>query len=319
MKLIVNISCFNEEQTLPQVFDDIPKTIDGISEIIIQVIDDGSTDNTAEVARRYGATLIQHNKNRGLGHAFKTALEAAISLGCDIFVNTDGDNQYPSAYIPALIQPILHSQADIVIGNRKPWTIQHFSPTKRFFQWLGNFFVNQLIDVKIPDTVSGFRAYSAFALMRLNPTIGFSYTLDTIVQAARKGLRISSVSISINKPTRPSRLFNNFFTFIFRSSFSILWIYIVYEPFRTFNLAAGIFLAPAAYLLARFLNFYFHGQGSGHIQSLVISTIGFSLMGILFSLGVIAKLISYNRNFMEELLYHEKKRKWEQAQSSTKL
>ncbi|MBT3391149.1 MAG: glycosyltransferase family 2 protein [Chloroflexi bacterium] len=314
MKLIININCHNEEQTLPQVLESIPRELPGISKITVQIIDDGSTDKTAEIARRYCAKLIQHKRNRGLGHAFKTGVEAAISSGCDIFVNTDGDNQYPAAYIPDLIQPILDSRADIVIGNRKPWALQHFSFIKRFFQRVGNFLVNQLIDTPIPDTISGFRAYSAYALMRLQPTIGFSYTLDTLVQAARKGLQILSVPINVNVPTRSSRLYKNIFQYIFRSSHNILWVYIVHEPFKTFNTAALFFLAPAAYLLVRFLSFYFHGQG-GHIQSLIISAIGFSLAGILFSLGVIAKLVSYNRNFVEELLFQEKKRRWEAARS----
>ena len=314
MKLIVNINCHNEEQTLPQVLESIPMELPGISEIIVQIIDDGSTDETAAIARRYGAMLIQHKRNRGLGHAFKTGVEAAVSSGCDILVNTDGDNQYPAAYIPDLIQPILDAQADIVIANREPWRIKHFSRTKRFFQRLGNYFVNQLIDTPVPDTISGFRAYSAYALMRLQPTIGFSYTLDTLVQAARKGLQILSVPILVNVPTRSSRLFSNIFQYIYRSTHNILWIYIVHEPFKTFNTVALFFLAPAAYLLVRFLSFYFHGQ-DGHIQSLIISAIGFSLAGILFSLGVIAKLISYNRNLVEELLFQEKKRRWDAARS----
>ena len=314
MNLIININCHNEEQTLPLVLESIPRELPGISEITVQIIDDGSTDETAEIARHYSAKLIQHKRNRGLGHAFKTGVEAAISSGCDIFVNTDGDNQYPAVYISDLIQPILDSRADIVIGNRKPWALQHFSFTKRFFQWVGNFLVNQLIDTPVPDTISGFRAYSAYALMRLQPTIGFSYTLDTLVQAARKGLQILSVPILVNVPTRSSRLFSNIFQYIYRSTHNILWIYIVHEPFKTFNTVALFFLAPAAYLLVRFLSFYFHGE-DGHIQSLIISAIGFSLAGILFSLGVIAKLISYNRNFVEELLFQEKKRRWEEART----
>lgn len=316
MKLLININCLNEEQTLPQVLESIPKSIPGISEIIVHVVDDGSTDKTAAVARSFGVKLVQHKNNRGLGRAFKTASETAISYGCDIFVNTDGDNQYPSSYIPKLIQPILDAQADIVIGNRQPWMIKHFSPTKRFFQWIGNFFVNQLIGLQVPDTISGFRAFSAYALMKLNPLTGFSYTLDTIIQAARKGLRIKSVPITINEPTRPSRLYSNIFQYILRSSANILWTFIVYEPFKTFNFAAFVFLTPALILLIRFLFFYLDGQGNGHIQSLVISTIGFSLSGLLFSLGVIAKLVSFNRDLIEEMLFQDKQRRWNEARST---
>ncbi len=319
LRLVININCFNEEQTLPQVLDDLPEVLPGISEIRIQIIDDGSSDKTADIARQHSTHLIQHKQNRGLGHAFKTGVDAAISSGCDIFLNTDGDHQYPAASIPALIQPILAGQADIVIGNRQPWTVEHFSPLKRIFHRISNFLVNQLIDVRVPDTVSGFRAYSADALMRLNPSVGYSYTLDTIVQADRKGLRIRSIPIPVNAPTRPSRLYANIYQYMLQSSINILWTYIVYKPFTTFNLAAVFFLFPAAFLLLRFLNFYLHGQGNGHIQSLIISTIGFSLTGILFSLGVIAKLISYNRNFIEELLFQEKMRRWHQARSSSEI
>jgi glycosyltransferase involved in cell wall biosynthesis len=283
----------------------------------VQVVDDGSTDGTAEVARQHDVALIQHKKNRGLGHAFKTATEAALARGCDIFVNTDGDNQYPAAYIPDLIQPILDGQADIVIGNRRPWQIKHFSRVKRFFHRLGGFLVNRLIDAPVPDVVSGFRAYSAKTLINLNPVVNFSYVLDTLIQADSKGLQITSIPITINLPTRPSRLYNNLIQYIYRSSRNILWAYIVYDPFRTFLMASLAFLAPAGYLLIRFLNFYFHGQGEGHIQSLIISAIGFSLAGILFSLGVIAKLINYNHISVEKSLNLEKKRVWEAARGET--
>ena len=319
MKLVFNINCYNEEQTLAQVLNDLPRSLPGITEIEVQVIDDGSDDRTAEIARQHGALVLTHAYNRGLGAAFKTGLQAALDRGADLMVNTDGDGQYPAANIPQLIAPILADQADIVIGNRRPWKVAHFSPLKRVLQWLGSASVRRLIGADVPDVVSGLRAYSAEAMLRLNPMMDFSYVLDVLVQAARKGLRVTSVPVSIRQPTRPSRLYRNLAMYLLKSTRDVLWVYVVYAPLKTFMRGALVFFIPAAFLLARFMYFYLRTGGQGHVQSLVIATIGFSLAGILFSLGMVAQLVSYNRRLLEEQLYWEKRRRWEAARQNTQL
>lgn len=225
MKLIIQIPCFNEEKTLPLVLDSLPKIISGISEIEIVVINDGSIDKTAEVARQYGATVINHAKNLGLGMSFKRGVEYALKQKVDILVNLDGDNQYPARYIPALIQPILDKKADVVVGNRTPWKVKYFSVVKRFFQYIGNFLTRKLIRTNITDTVSGFRAYSQKALYELNITAKFSYVLDTLMQLSVKDFRIISILIQTNPPTRKSRLYKNIFQYMFRSGLNILRVY----------------------------------------------------------------------------------------------
>jgi glycosyltransferase involved in cell wall biosynthesis len=226
--------------------------------------------------------------------------------GCDVLVNTDGDNQYPAQYIPELLQPIIDGNADIVIGNRKPWTIAHFSPIKRCFQWFGKTLINLLIGGDVPDVVSGFRAYSAEAFLRLNPVVGFSYVLDTLIQAVQKDLRIVSIPVNTNLPTRPSRLFSNIFQYMYQSGKNVLWMYIIYAPFKTFVILATIFLLPAIY-------FFFGEQSDSHIHFAVIFFLGLSLVYTLICLGVIALLINNVRSIVEELLYLEKQRKWNAA------
>jgi glycosyltransferase involved in cell wall biosynthesis len=307
MKLIINIPCYNEEQTLPVVLAELPTMIEGISELEIQVIDDGSTDQTSAVADQFGCRVIRHKQNQGLGYTFKTGLETALEHGCDIMVNTDGDNQYPARYIPQLIAPILAGQADIVIGNRRPWQVSHFSRPKRVLQFLGNLLTRKIANADVPDTVSGFRAYSREALLRLNIITRFSYTLDTIVQASKKDLKIVSIPIQTNKPTRASRLFKHIFQHIIISMMNILRIYVIYEPFKTFLWAAIMFLLPGLLLLARFFFFFLTGNGAGHIQSVIISAIFIILAGGMFSLGVLADLSGINRQHIEEQLYFIKK------------
>lgn len=307
MKLVINIPCYNEEHTLPLVLEELPTELPGIEQIEVQVVDDGSQDNTAAVAARYGCIVIRHRINRGLGAAFSTGTKAALARGADIMVNTDADNQYPSRYIAALIEPIVYGEADIVIGNRQPWQVAHFSWYKRLLQRIGNRFTAYLARAEIPDMVSGFRAYSREALLRLNVYTRFSYTLDTIVQASHKGLCMTSIVIEINPPTRPSRLFRNIAHHIFVSAWNIISVVIVYRPFPTFAILSAVIGTPAALLSLRFIYFYLSGDGSGHIQSLIFSAIGFTLAGLLLVLGVIAGLIGRNREVTEELLYLQKK------------
>lgn len=306
-KLIVMIPAYNEEKTISMVIKEIPKKIEGISDVKILVVDDGSTDNTVEVAKKAGADYIFKNKqNLGLGTAFKNGIQTALELKADILVNTDADNQYPSRYIQDLVKPILTGKADIVIGNRTPWKVKHFSLSKRFFQYFGNMLTRKIAGSDVPDTVSGFRAYSKEAMLKLNVTTKFSYVLDTIVQASKKGLAIKSIPIETNLPTRKSRLFKNMFEHMKKSFANIVRCYAVYEPFKTFLILSLVFLIPALILLIRFLYFYFLNIG-GHAQSLIISGILFFLFGVMFSLAILADLVGINRTLMEEQLYIKRK------------
>ncbi len=234
MKLVINIPCYNEENTLPLVLGDLPRHLEAISEIRVQIVDDGSTDETSSVGAKFGARVIRHDRNLGLGCAFQTGIDAALASGCDLFVNIDADNQYPARYIGDLIQPILRKEADIVIGNRQPWMVRHFSWLKRCLQWAGNGFIRLLLDIDCPDAVSGFRAYSRAALDTLHVTSSYSYTLDTLVQAAHKGLRIRSVIIETNPPTRESRLSANVFQYIALMMLNFTQVMLIYEPKKVF-------------------------------------------------------------------------------------
>jgi glycosyltransferase involved in cell wall biosynthesis len=308
MKLVINIPCYNEEKTLPLVLHELPKKITGISRIEVQIVDDGSQDRTAEIAEQLGCKVIRHGRNKGLGIAFKTGMEEALRSGADIFVNTDADNQYPSRYIPALVQPVLDGRADLVVGNRRPWKVKHFSPIKRFFQYWGNWLTRSIAGVNVPDTVSGFRAYSREALLKINITTRFSYVLDTLLQAGKKDLKIMSMTIKTNKPTRKSRLFKNIFQHMKKSLANVLRVYAVYESFKTFLIFSGIFGIPAMFLIGRFMYYYITTVGpTGRIQSLIMAAILFVLSGLMFVLGVIADLIGNNRKLYEELLYLKKK------------
>ncbi len=311
MKLIINIPCLNEEETLPGVLEEIPKHIDGIDEIEIQIVDDGSTDNTALVAQKYGCRVIRHKKNLGLGIAFRHGVESALGNGADIFVNTDADNQYPSRYIQSLIQPILKGEADVVIGNRQTWKVKHFSLLKRFLQWLGSASVRMLSGSDVKDTVSGFRAYSRESLLQLNIKTRFSYVLDTIMQCSSKNLKMTSVDITPNPPTRKSRLFKNMFQHIRKSGFNLIKIFIMYKPFVTFMVMSAIFLIPSLLIIARFLYFFFTGGGEGHIQSLIAAAMLFITSALMVALGIIVELVKYNRELIEDQLYLSKKKFYE--------
>ena len=310
MKLVINIPCYNEEKTLPLVLREIPKKIKGISKIEVQIVDDGSTDKTVEVAKKFGVKrIVRHKTNMGLGIAFKHGLEAALENGADIFVNTDADNQYPSKYIKDLVQPILKHEADMVIGNRTPWKVKHFSGIKKFFHYWGNILMRFIAGSDVPDTVSGFRAYSRDAMLRLNITTRFSYVLDTIVQAERKGFVIVSIPITVNPPTRESRLFKNIFQHMTKSFVNVIRCYVIYEPFKTFMTFAALFFLPGLYLGLRFLYFSFITKSGGaHIQSLILAAILFTLSGLMFVLGIIAELLGTNRKLHEEMLYLARKK-----------
>ena len=308
MKLVINIPCYNEARTLPLVLKEMPKKIKGISKIEVQVIDDGSSDGTAEVARKLGVDrVIIHKHNKGLGNAFKTGVDAALEAGCDIFVNTDADNQYPSSYIKDLVKPVLEHKADMVIGDRETSKIRHFSPLKKLFQKFGSYVVRKLSGTDVRDTVSGFRAYSKDALLKLNVISKFSYCIDTIVQAGKKNLTVLDIRIHTNAPTRRSRLFKNMFQHMKKSGANLVRVYVMYEPFKTFFYLSLIFGIPGLLFYLRFLINWFLGGTTGMVQSLLAGTALIIISVIIFCIGILADLNALNRTLAEEQLYMVKK------------
>ena len=305
MKLIIQIPCYNEHDTLPLVLEGVPESIDGIDVIEVQIIDDGSTDGTAELAEKLGVHhVIRNTGNIGLGNSFRKGMNHAIELGADILVNTDGDNQYPSRYISDLIQPILDNKADIVVGDRQTSKISHFSLIKRFFQWLGTKVTILLSGERgVADAVSGFRAYSRDAMLDLNITSKFSYILDSTVQASNKRIKMAAIPIEINAPTRPSRLFKNIWQHMRKSGVDILRVYAMYKPLRVFVGIGILFFILGAVPILRFLfDFLFGDGGTGKIQSLVVGSILLSLSFNCFALGIIGDLMSRNRTLIEHVL-----------------
>ena len=309
MKLIVQIPCFNEANTIESVINEIPSEIDGIEKIEILIIDDGSDDNTYEIAKALKVHhLIQNIGNKGLGISFQKGMKFALSIGADILVNTDGDNQYPGKYIPSLIKPILNKKADVVIGNRQTKNVQHFSFIKKLFQWLGTKVVVLLSGEKgLEDAVSGFRAYSKEAMLELNITENFSYTLDATIQSSEKRLKLASVPIAVNAPTRSSRLFNNMWEHIRKSGLGALRTFAVYKPLRVFIGLGIVFFIIGVIPIVRFLiDYYFSDSGAGKIQSLIIGSTFISVSFNLFALGIIGNLLGKNRKLIEEILYRQK-------------
>jgi glycosyltransferase involved in cell wall biosynthesis len=320
MRLIIQIPCYNEEETLPSTLEDIPSHLPGIDTIETLIIDDGSTDHTIEVARQLGVNhIVRLPGHKGLAAAFQTGLDACLKLGADIIVNTDGDNQYAGADISRLIAPILRHDSDIVIGDRQVQTVPHFSPLKKRLQQWGSWVVCLASGVRAPDATSGFRAYSREAALRLSVLTRYTYTVETIIQAGKKGLRVAYVPIQVNQPTRASRLIQSNWSYVKHSTAAILRLYAFYEPLRTFFYISMPFVVVGIFLLTRFLYFYFTGQsGVGrHVQSLVIGGTLLTLGFLLFILGVIADLIAANRTLIEESMYRIKR--MEIAKSDTIL
>jgi len=311
VKLIVQIPAYNEEGVLGEAINCIPRLVPGIDQVEILVIDDGSSDATGEVAKQAGADhVIRHTTNRGLAQAFLTGIETCISLGADVIVNTDADNQYNAEDIPKLIEPILQGKADIVVGDRQTDQVAHFSPLKKRLQKLGSALVRRLSSTDIPDAVSGFRAISRDAAMHINIGSDFSYTIEMLIQAGHDRLAITSVPIRTNPVERKSRLFKSTPHFLFRSALTMLRIYVTYKPLRAF-VSIGLVLGfIGVFPILRFLYYYFTSGGAGHVQSLVIGG-SFMVMGVLFIMfGFIAELISFNRKTLARTL--EKIRRLEQ-------
>lgn len=309
MKVVVQIPCLNEETTLPLVLESIPKQIKGVDEIVILVIDDGSTDKTIEVAKKHGVKhFVYHRRNQGLGRSFHDGVEAALSLGADIVVNTDGDNQYPQDRIGDLVQPIIDGQADIVIADRQTNTIEHFSPLKKVLQKLGSAVVNRAAGTSVPDAVSGFRAYSRESLIRLNTITRFSYCTETIIQAGNKGMSIVSIKVRTNPKLRESRLFSSTFEHVVKSSIVIIRAYIMYKPYIVFGWLGIILFALGMIPFARYVILSFsEGNFGGHIQSLVLGSTLLIAAFLCFVLNVIADLIRINRILTEDNLEQTKR------------
>lgn len=316
MKLIIQIPCLNEEHTLPATYADLPKSIDGIDVIETLIIDDGSTDKTIEVAKSLGVNHIIKNKvNMGLARSFRRGMDACLLLGADIIVNTDGDNQYDGHEIEKLVRPILSGRADIVIGDRQTSNIEHFSPLKKKLQWLGSGIVRKLAGIWVPDAVSGFRAFSRDAATRTVVVSPFSYTIETVIQAGKKDMAVVSVPIATNAKTRESRLFKSVPSFIQRQVSTIVRMYSMYQPMKVFFYIGTVLTLIGVIPIIRFLFFYFTGSGDGHIQSLVLGGM-FLIMGfIAYLIGLVADLISFNRQILEMTL--EKIRRMELNQRQT--
>jgi glycosyltransferase involved in cell wall biosynthesis len=297
MKLIVQIPCLNEEATLPQTIAALPRRIEGIDEIELLVIDDGSTDRTVEVARECGVEhIVRLTNNKGLAAAFQAGLDACLKLGADIVVNTDADNQYSGADVPKLLAPILAGEADMVVGDRRVATIEHFSGSKKALQRLGSWVVRRLSGTEIADTTSGFRAYNREAALGLLVTDNFTYTLESLIQAGKMLVAVEGVEIATNPQTRESRLFASTGGYVRRNALSILRIYARYEPLRVFASASLLVavLALAAWM-PFLIDWIFNGDSSGHIQSLILGAVLFIAAIQLMALGVIGDLLAGQR------------------------
>ena len=319
MKLIIQIPCLNEEKALPITLKDLPKKIEGVDNIEVLIINDGSSDKTVEVARECGVNhIVSFSQRRGLAEAFMTGLDACLKHGADIIVNTDADNQYYGPDIEKLIQPILAKEADIVVGDRETDKIAHFSFFKKKLQKIGSWIVRRLSNTNVPDATSGFRAFSREAALRLNIITKFSYTTETLIQAGQKGLSVISIPVRTNAKLRESRLFSNMFTFLKKSGGTIIRVYATHEPLKVFFVVGGIIFFIGIIFGIRYLYFMFLGQGTGHIQSVILSSTMMILGFILFFIGLVADLISTNRKLIENMMYRVKKLEIEKEDEKSK-
>ena len=308
MKLIIQIPCYNEAETLEIALNDLPKQIEDIDEIEYLIINDGSSDNTVEVAKKWGVHyVVNFKQNKGLAKGFMAGLDACLRNGADIIVNTDADNQYCGEDIEKLVRPILNEEADIVIGERPIDDIEHFSVLKKKLQHFGSWVVQKASNTDIPDAPSGFRAYSREAAMKMNVHNEYTYTLETIVQAGRNKIAMTSVPIRTNGELRPSRLFNSMFGYVKKSMVTIIRAFIMYKPLRFFSMVGSIIFILGGLLGVRFLIYFIQGFGDGHIQSLILAStlmlLGFQTIVI----GLLADIISANRKIVEDIQYRVKK------------
>lgn len=305
VKLMIQIPCLNEEETLPATLKDIPRTIDGIDSVEVVIIDDGCTDRTVEVARENGVDhVVRFAGNRGLGHAFAAGIDFCLKNGADIIVNTDGDNQYHGGDIPKLVAPILAGEADLVIGDREPSKVAHFSPLKKLLQNVGSRVISRLAGLEVPDVASGFKAYSREAAMRLAMSTDFDHTVDHVIQAGKKRIPTVSVPIRTNQKLRESRLFSNISQFILRSLQIAVRVYSTYGAMAIFSAAGAVTFAAGFGLGLRFLYYFiFTDSHDLHVQSLILAAI-LMLAGFQMVLtGIVADLISSSRSILEDVSY----------------
>lgn len=303
-KLIIQIPCLNEAETLPATLADLPRHLPGVDVVEVLVIDDGSRDQTAEIARAHGVEhVVRFRRRKGLAAAFMAGIDAAVKLGADYIVNTDADNQYVGADIAVLLEPLVRGDADIVIGDRNIKALGEMSPYKKRLQRLGSWVVRQVSGTEVPDTTSGFRAYTREAALRMTIVSEFSYTLESIIQAGKKRMAVAHVPIRTNPRSRPSRLFDSLWSYVKASAATIVRIYAMYEPLKVFSYIGATLFALGFAITLRFLYYYFTGTGLGHVQSLIISAVlmivGFQVLLI----GLVSDMISGSRKLLEDLLY----------------
>ncbi|MCK5829194.1 MAG: glycosyltransferase family 2 protein [Methylococcales bacterium] len=315
MKLIIQIPCLNEAETLNVTLADLPRKVEGFDSVEWLIVDDGSTDNTVEVATKYGVDhIVCHSSNQGLAKAFMTGLDSCLIRGADVIVNTDADNQYNGMDIPKLVMPIVEGAADIVVGARPIETINHFSWIKKVLQKLGSWVVRGASKTAIPDAPSGFRAMSRHAAQQLVVFHDYTYTLETIIQAGQKGMAIVSVPIRVNEDLRPSRLVKSIPSYIKHSLGTIIRIFVIYRPFKFFGvIGAGLFFLGML-LGGRFLYFYFSGGGDGHVQSVILSGVFLGMGFQTILVAFLADLIAANRKLLEDLRYFQKKNRKEEGE-----
>ncbi len=315
--LIIQIPCFNEEETLPQTLEDLPRSLPGIDKIEILIIDDGSVDRTADVAREFGVEhILRLRQNQGLARAFLAGLEESLRLGADIIVNTDADNQYHGEDIAQLVAPIVAGRAEIVVGDRGVATLQSFSPLKRFLQRLGSWIVQQAAGVRIPDATSGFRALTREAALRTLVLSEYSYTLETLIQAGARQMAVDYVPVRTNPQTRPSRLMRSLTHYLTQSGLTILRTYTLYRALRVFLGLGALLIAAGMALGLRFVYLFIaRGGVTGNVQSLILAAVLLIVGFQVCLIGLIADLIGFNRKILEELLYRVRRAELERDES----
>lgn len=317
MKLIIQIPCYNEAQILPSTLSQLPESVEGFDQVAVLVIDDGSTDDTAKVARQNGADhIVRLSRHLGLAKAYTHGLDACVRLGADVIVNTDADNQYQAKDIAKLVKPIFEGHSEMVIGDRGVSTIEHFEPHKRLLQRIGSKVVSATAGFEIPDATSGFRAITRKVALETIVLSNYSYTLETLIQAGTNKTRVSFVPIETNPPERPSRLFRSIRNYLLNSSVTIMRAFTMYRSLRIFTMISVFLVLIGAAIGIRFLVYYIQGQGSGMVQSLILAAVFLIVGFVTFLIGLIADLVSFNRKILEEVLVRLRRQDAKNAKES---